>query len=604
MITYRRFQLFLSAGILLIACVSVTWLMRSQPVVDTGPSGELSLADERSVEATLLTDISASAMLDFVHTPGDLQNYFFPSIMGGGCALFDYDLDGRLDIYFVNGNDFQGAIVTDEAESVAVNRLYRQTAEGTFVDVTDQSHTADSGFGMGVAVGDVNNDGFPDLYVTNYGPDRLYLNQQNGTFIDVTEAAGLDNVHWSASASFVDFDRDGWLDLYVTNYVDYYVERNCPDAIGRLEFCGPQTFFPVADKLFRNVTGTFVSDVSPGDPSGIRFRDASLSSGISGQAAAGLGVVCADFNHDHWPDIYVANDRMANFLWINQQDDTFVDEAVLRGVAFDSQGRSQAGMGIAVADLNGDSVTDLFITHIEGESNALYLSREGVFREESAQAGLLTTSFPFTGFGSAFVDISHNTYPDIVVVNGRVKRGQTGQQDPGRAWQQYAERNLIFLNTGAGEFTQSGLGNPFCTLAGISRGLATGDIDNDGDVDFLVTNIGSSATLFRNDAIKSGGWLKVRVVDPSLGGRDAYGAEVTVIAGRNRWSKTIQSGTGYLSASEPIAHFGMGSAERYDRIDVIWPDGLAEFFDGGPCAVTRRVERGTGKELDGPSRKQ
>ncbi len=527
-----------------------------------------------------------------------------PPSWGEVCALFDYDRDGRLDVYLVNGNEQFGARAKDSVP-IAKNRLYRQTEDGRFVDVTEESGLGDSGFGMGVAVGDVNNDGYPDVYVTNVEADRLFLNQRDGAFRDVTDAAGIENLHWSASATFVDFDRDGWLDLYVTNYLDYYPERKCPDSSGQLDFCGPQTFFPVADKLFRNMSGRAAEFREPESAPGVRFQDVSLSSKIAGQSGAGLGVVCADFNDDCWPDIYVANDRMANFLWINQRDGTFVDEAVLRGAAFDSQGRPQASMGIALGDINGDSKMDVYVTHLEGESNALYRStQEGVFNECSVQVGILAPTFPYTGFGTAFVDVDQNGFLDILVVNGRVKRSGMAKRPAAPAWSRYAEKNLIFLHRGDNRFIQADLEEPFCYRESVSRGLATGDIDNDGDLDLLVTNLAEKARLYRNDAPKSGEWLQIQAVDRKRGGRAALGAVVTMVAGNSRCTATIQSGTSYLSACQPIAHFGLRNGmKRYDRIEVIWPDGTAENFEGGPVAKKRLLEQGTGKQIDGPTAK-
>lgn len=559
------------------------------------------IPDESSRQRTLskypplFTDVTDIAGLDFVHTPGDLERYFFPSIMGGGCALLDFDRDGLLDIYLVNGNDTpNGLPAADGSPEPPVNRLYRQTDGGRLLDVTDSSGLGDPGYGMGVAVGDVNNDGYPDVYITNFGPDRLYLNQKDGTFLDVTETAGIGNVLWSASASFLDYDRDGRLDLYVTNYVDYYAERNCPDPDGRPDFCGPQVFFETADKLFRNVTGDQSASA------GVRFQDVSRSAGIASRSGAGLGIVCADFDGDTWCDIYVANDRTANLLWINQRDGTFVDEAVLRGAAYDPQGRAQAGMGIALADVNADALPDLYVTHLEGESNALYLSQQrGLFAESSAAAGLLVPTFPYTGFGTAFLDINHDAALDIVVANGRVKR--SARSSAGPAWSDYAENNLIFLGEAGGRFAAwASERESFTATPGIWRGLAVGDVDRDGDLDLLVTSIAGQARLSRNDAPKSGGWLAVRAIDPHRGGRDACGAVVTVMAGDARWTRTIQPGFSYLSSSEPVAHFGTGPVERCDLIDVLWPDGTAETFPGGPVNQVRILEQGAGEPIDAP----
>jgi hypothetical protein len=357
-------------------------------------------------------------------------------------------------------------------------------------------------------------------------------------------------------------------------------------------------FFNTADKLFHNVSGAAADAGDPAGESGVRFEDVSVTSGIAGQKGPGLGVVCADLDGDRWCDIYVANDRTANFLWINQRDGTFVDEAVLRGAAYDLQGRPQAGMGIGLGDVNGDAALDLYVTHFEGETNALYLSAGGLFAERSAMADLLTPTFPFTGFGTALVDLNHDARLDIVVANGRVKR--PGGAPPGQSldWSEYAEANQIFLGAPDGKFREVKCGDPFSTGREVSRGLATGDFDRDGDVDVLVVNTAGPARLFRNESPKAGGWFRVRAVDPQRGGRDAYGAVVTVVAGPHRWTQVIQPGSSYLSSSEPVAHFGTSGEQRVDQVRIDWPDGASEVFDGGAVNQTRVVERGAGRVID------
>lgn len=549
----------------------------------------------------LFTDVTDRSGLDFVHEPGETGRYYFPQIMGSGCALLDFDRDGDLDLFLVNGGGEQSAASTETDGRSAINRLYRQEADGQFVDVTAHSGLGVGGAGMGAAVGDVNNDGYPDLYVTNYGPDRLYLNRRDGTFADVTESAGIDNLRWGASCCFLDYDRDGWLDLFVTNYVDYDPSHRCIEPNGRQDYCNPKVFAGTPDKLYHNETGRLGPERRTGDDNArVRFRDASLESGIARQHGPGLGVVSADFNGDRWPDLFVANDGAANFLWLNQQDGTFREEAVMRGAAYDVQGRPQAGMGIAVGDVDGDGRIDLFVTHLAGEANALFRGLRDGFDENSALAGLAKPSFPLTGFGAVFLDIEHDGDLDLAVVNGRVKRRSEpearGKQAAADFWKPYAEHSQIFLNNGTGRFQETtSLGEPFSAEAGVFRGLACGDIDNDGDLDLLVTNTGGHARLFRNDAPKAGHWLQVRAIEPKYGGRDAYGALVTVAAGKRQWLRPVNPAFSYLSSNDPRVHFGLGASDHIEHIHVIWPDGSEETFPSGPADRFVELRHGEGR---------
>lgn len=564
---------------------------------------------------------------EFLHHAGPLrEDYFFPQIMGSGCALFDFDRDGDLDLYLIDGSPGDSRNADQSVGGThAGNRLFRNEGRGTFTDVSAGSGLDVRGIGMGVAAGDVNNDGFPDLYVTSFGPDRLFLNRCDGTFIDVTAPAGLDNARWGTSASFVDYDRDGWLDLVVVNYVDYHASQRCVEPNGRPDYCNPKLFPGTPARLFHNESGRadlardLAADGEPtikasagGVPAGeparaVRFRDVSLESRIGLTPGPGLGVVCADFNGDRWPDIFVANDGAANHLWINRRDGTFEEQAVSFGLAFDNLGRPQANMGIALGDIDGDGGLDLLVTHLGGEGSALYRGRgTESFEESAARAGVRQASFPSTGFGAAFLDIDHDGRLDLAVVNGRVKR-RDGAVSPkflpsgepaSRAefWMAYSERNLLFQGAEGGTFRERHAPDePFTRDAAVWRGLATGDIDNDGDLDLLVTSVAGAARLFRNVAEKQGHWLSVRAVEPRCGGRDALGASVAVVAGGRRRVRLISAGGSYLSASDPRAHFGSGEAAAIDRIEVIWPDGSGEVFEGGAADRFVTVEHGRGR---------
>lgn len=527
------------------------------------------------------------------------KTFFFPEIMGSGCALFDFDRDGDIDVYLIQGAGARPA--GDLSAAPSRNRLLRQTASRQFEDVSAGSGLDVADVGMGVAIGDVNNDGWPDVFLANYGADRLLLNRRNGTFQDITADVGMEDLNWGASACLVDYDRDGWLDLCVTNYLDYDPGHRCADAEGELDYCNPKLFAGAATRLYHNVSG--VGGVAGQPAERPKFQDVSWDSGIGRIKGPGLGVVSGDFNGDAWPDLYVANDGAANHLWINQRDGTFAEEAISRSAAYDNQGRPQASMGIAVGDSDRDGDADLLVTHLRGENNALYLNDPQIgFDEQSARAGLALPSFPFTGFGTAFVDLELDGDLDLVVANGAVRRPRLGTYSPANPltasqfWQLYVERNQVFINGGTGNYQElAAESQPFCQAAGVFRGLATGDVDNDGDVDLLVMEANGTGRLFWNEALRQGHWLLVSAIEPKLGKRYAYGAQVTVMAGEKQsWTAWVNAAGSYLSASDPRIHFGLGNTSTVTGIKVIWPNGDVEKFPGG--AVDRQIElsHGTG----------
>jgi hypothetical protein len=531
-------------------------------------------------------DITDESGLQFVHDAGPVGSYFMPQIMGSGAALFDFDNDGRLDIYLLqNGGP----------ESRSTNRLFRQGADGRFTDISAGSGLDIAGHSMGVAIGDVNNDGWPDVLVTQYGGIKLFLNNGNGTFTDVTREAGLDHVLWATSACFVDYDRDGWLDLVVVNYVDYDPARACSGKGGKRDYCHPSTFRGTVTKLYRNLGSTLDARAHTA-----RFEDVTLSAGLGASLGPGLGVVCADFNGDHWPDILVANDGQPNRLWINQRNGTFKDEAVLRGLAYNGMGQAQANMGVALGDVDGDGAFAVFMTHLTEETHTLWKQRpQGLFQDRTAAARLANPRWRGTGFGTVLADFDHDGFLDVAVVNGRVSQGNGNEAGAlGPFWSLYAERNQLFGNDGDGQFRDlSPYNAAFCGTPAVSRGLACGDIDGDGALDLLVTTVAGPARLYRNVAPKRGHWLMVRAVLPArVPGRwrDAIGAEILVCAGDRRWLRWINPGYSYLCSNDPRAHFGLGPVERVDAIHVVWPDGAEEVFPGQ--AVDRIIElrKGTG----------
>jgi len=513
-----------------------------------------------------LRDDAGAVGLDFRHETRAAGELAMPEIMSGGVALLDVDGDGRLDVYFTSG---------------ARNRMFRQTAERRFADVTTASGLGDTGYGMGVAVGDVDNDGDVDVYVANVGLDRLYRNRGDGTFEDATEAAGIRVDGWSSSAGFFDYDRDGFLDLYVGRYVRYNPGKHCRDAAGRPDYCSPSVFAPEPDVLLHN----------RGDGT---FEDVSEAAGIRRAFGAALGVVVVDLDDDGWADVYVANDGSANQLWINGHDGRFEDRALLRGAAYNLDGEAEAGMGVVAADLDGDLDLDLFLTHLSDETNTLYRNLGGArgFEDATGAAGLTVGSLPLTGFGVAAVDLELDGDLDLVVADGRVSGGPRGGADD--AWRRFAQPNRVWTNDGAGRFSSSADCGGFTAGIEVSRGLAAGDVDDDGDVDFVLVNGGGAAELWRNTAPRRGRWLEVRAVDPRLK-RDALGARIVAVGtdGRRRLG-VVTSASSYQSSGDARVHFGLGTVAALARLEVRWPDGLVESFAVPGVDRELRVERGAG----------
>ncbi len=537
-----------------------------------------------STEAPWFEDVTEAKGLRFVHDAGPTGSYFLPQIIGSGAALFDYDGDGRLDVYLLQ-NAGPGSRVT--------NRLFHQEPDGTFRDVSAGSGLDIDGHNMGVAVGDVNNDGWPDVLVTGYRYVRLFLNNGGTTFTDRTAAAGLDNPLWGTSASFLDFDRDGWLDLVVVNYLAYDPALPCTGRGGRPDYCHPTNFSGSLTKLFRNR-----GRLSEG--AACAFEDVTARAGLGQVASPGLGVLAADFNGDGWPDIFVANDAAANRLWINQRNGTFREEALSRSVAYNILGQPQGNMGVAWGDIDGDGLFDLFVTHLTDETHTLWKQvSPGQFLDRTGAAGLARPLWPGTGFGTVLADFDHDGVIDLAIVNGRVSTGSKPVEEAPVAafWKSFAERNQLFANDGGGRFRDISLSNaPFCGTAGVSRGLAWGDVDGDGAVDLLVTTVAGPARLYRNVAGRKGHWLMVRALDPARK-RDAYGARVTVEAGSRRFVGLVNPGSSYLCSNDPRVHFGLGPAARVDAIRVLWPDGQAETFPGQEADRVITLRKGSGEPV-------
>lgn len=549
----------------------------------------------------LFTDIAESSGIDFVHFNGMSGEYYFPEMMGAGVALFDYDNDGDLDIYLVQGHMLGGKPLDEATFRPAsalpfTDRLYRNDSSSDggeaglrFTDVTEEAGIDAPGYGMGVAVGDIDNDGWADLYVTNYLNNQMWRNNGDGTFSDVTAEAGTDDPRWSVSASFLDYDKDGLLDLYVGNYIKHSYEnrRTCRLSNKLVDYCGPLVGSGYKDSLFRNL----------GDG---RFEDVSDETGITKAWGGALGVVSADFDGDSWPDIYVANDGIGNLLWINDGSGGFSNTALLAGVSVNKDGRAEASMGLDAADFDGDGDEDLFMTHLTGETNTLYINDgQGWFDDESIKTGIASDSFPYTGFGAVWIDIDNDGDLDLVAVNGAVAKidRQVAAGDPFPLRQ----ANQVFLNDNGDGYVEitDGAGGVF-ELLEVSRGLAAGDIDNDGDVDLLISNNAGPARLLQNQTGSKASWFGLQLVDES--GRPTSGARVAWLRDDEVpvWRRSHTDGS-YASASDPRLIFGAGPDDGPYNIIVAWPGGDVEAWKDLEQGRYHSIRKGTGRTTELPT---
>ncbi len=537
-----------------------------------------------SSPAPWFADEAHARGLDFRHASGATGQFLLPEIMGGGVALIDVDGDGDLDVYLVQSGSLAAASGTDGNN--AGNQLYLNQGDGRFV-VANTSGAEDTGYGMGVATGDYDNDGDVDIYVTNVGPNVLLRNDGRGQFTNVTAIAGVGDAGFSTAATFIDADTDGDLDLFVVNYVDWSqaIERDCYDyATGIRGYCGPDNYnLPTPDRLYRN----------NGDGT---FTDVSLTAGIHAAQGNGLGVTTADFNGDGRPDIFVANDKTPNLLWLNQGELRFHNEALLWGCAMDDHGMAKAGMGVAAADIDDDGDADLLVVNIEGETDSFFRNEGGYFVDATAAQGLGTLSRRYTRFGIALADLDNDGRFDLYEANGRVT--YTPEPESGAA-DLYAEPNVLFQGQPDGRFSY--LAQPTDSHVHTSRGVATGDINGDGGLDLLVVNRDAPPYLLINQVPGRGHSLTFRVLTAT--GRDAYGAVVSGIANGTRRSRLVQTAGSYLAASDPRVHFGLGKAARLQDVTVVWPDGSSDAFgdfEADQVAVLQAGPRQAGPRQAGP----
>lgn len=516
----------------------------------------------------MFADRSAAAGVTFQHFNGMVGEHFFPEMMGAGAGLLDYDRDGDLDLYLVQGNMLDPGHDPDQAlvkpQGVLADRLYRNDSEPgrlRFTDVTQAAGIQAPGYGMGVSTGDINNDGWTDLYVSNFGPNQLWLNQADGTFREVSAELGADDDRWSITAVLFDYDQDGWQDLYLVNYVDWKLAtaKTCLSHNDAPDYCSPQSYRPTADRLLHNEGGG-------------RFQQVTGRAGMSRAEGPGLGAVSGDFNADGWPDLYVANDGAANFLWVNQGNGKFTDEALIAGVAVNMSGSPEASMGVDANDFDGDGDLDLFMTHLDRQTNTLYVNDgEGWFMDQTLGTVLGASSFAFTGFGTGWFDLDNDGWLDLVSANGAVVK-IARQVDAGEILP-LRQRNQIWRNLGNGRYqdVSSQAGEAF-SRARVSRGAAFGDLDNDGDMDIVVTNNNGPAELLINQAASGNRWLGL-AINNDLGG-PAISVQATVkVAGRNLVRRTRTDGS-YLSAHDPRILLGLGpDGGGTVDVELRWPGG-------------------------------
>ena len=482
--------------------------------------------------------------------------------MGSGGLFFDYNNDGHLDIYLVNSGALSGAsqLYRDPNHT---NVLYRNEGDGTFVDTTAAAGLQQNyGYGMGCLAADYDNDGDADLYLTNFGRNQLYRNDGDGTFTDVTSHAGVGDGNWSVSASFGDFDLDGHLDLYVVNYLQYQLETAHACFLQGIHiYCGPHEYPGARDTLYRNNgDGTF-TDVT--------------TRAMVHNTGKGLGVLFTDYNNDGYPDIFVANDAVPDFLYQNNKDGTFTDVAITAGVAYNSEGRATASMGIASGDYDNDGVQDLFVTNFSLEINSLFRNdNEGFYTMTTFEAGLADPSFSKLGFGTQFLDADNNGALDLFVANGHVW-DNVSEITPSLSYRQQCQ---IFRNTGTGQFIdQSETTGRFFKRAVVARGVAIGDYNNDGATDILITCCGGPPILLRNDS-QTDNWVKIRLVGTESN-RDAVGAKVWIRTDETTLFREVTCGGSYASGNERTLHFGIGTQKTIQSIKVKWQNGNMQTLD-------------------------
>lgn len=556
-------------------------------------------SEVESITPIQFTNVTLEAGVAFRHINGFTEKRHMIETMGPGVAFLDYDGDGHLDIYCVNGH-----YLPPKAEDRPTNVLYRNRGDGTFVEVTQQAGVGDTGYGMGVAVGDYNNDGNLDIYVTNYGPNVLYRNNGDGTFTDATTEAGVGNELWGVGCAFLDYDNDGDLDLYVANYLDYSLDQKTQALrpymrqTAKLEeipkamtfYPSPDGFDGVSDVLYRN----------NGDGT---FTDVTREAGVFNPGGKGMGMVCGDHDDDGDVDIFVANDLTPNFLYRNEGDGTFTDIGLMAGVSYSRDGYLESSMGPDFGDYDNDGDLDLLVSNFEGEMCSVYENEgNGFFSEEATRTRIGAVTLPYVGWGLGLLDYNNDGRLDLFIANGHTL-DNAELFDPNTT---YRQRNLLFRNDGVADASKPGnrgrhplftdvssIAGPGLSIVQSSRGATFGDYDNDGDVDIFVVNVNDTANLLRNDGGHQGHWLRIGA-EGVRSNRSGIGARIRVVAGDLVQIREVKSGSGLYSQNDLRVHFGLGTRRTVDRIEVRWPSGHRDVIMDVPADQTITIREGVG----------